>query len=46
VRDWLENCGWDKHPPAPELPAEIVAKTAEKYHEALIRLTAPAPSVS
>jgi phosphoribosylaminoimidazole-succinocarboxamide synthase len=39
VRDWLENCGWDKLPPAPELPAEIVAKTSEKYHEALTRLT-------
>jgi phosphoribosylaminoimidazole-succinocarboxamide synthase len=44
VRDWLENCGWDKQPPAPELPAEIVAKTAEKYNEALIRLTAPSKS--
>jgi phosphoribosylaminoimidazole-succinocarboxamide synthase len=44
VRDWLENCGWDKQSPAPELPAEIVAKTAEKYHEALIRLTAPSKS--
>ena len=43
VRDWLETCGWDKQPPAPELPAEIVAKTAEKYHEALTRLTAPNP---
>lgn len=46
VRDWLENCGWDKHPPAPELPADIVAKTAEKYREALIRLTASAPSAT
>jgi phosphoribosylaminoimidazole-succinocarboxamide synthase len=46
VRDWLENCGWDKHPPAPELPADIVAKTAEKYHEALIRLTAPNTTAS
>ena len=43
VRDWLENCGWDKQPPAPELPADIVSKTAEKYHEALTRLTAPSP---
>lgn len=42
VRDWLENCFWNKQPPAPELPTEIVAKTAEKYHEALIRLTASA----
>ena len=44
VRDWLENCGWDKQSPAPELPPEIVAKTAEKYHEALTRLTAPNPA--
>jgi len=44
VRDWLENCGWDKCPPAPQLPADIISKTAEKYHEALIRLTAPAPA--
>ena len=43
VRDWLENCGWDKQFPAPELPAEIVVKTAEKYREALTRLTAPNP---
>jgi len=43
VRDWLENCGWDKQPPAPQLPQEIVAKTAEKYREALARLTAPNP---
>jgi len=41
VRDWLEHCGWDKQPPAPELPADIVTKTAEKYREALTRLTSP-----
>ena len=41
VRDWLENCGWNKQPPSPELPSEIIAKTAEKYHEALRRLSAP-----
>jgi phosphoribosylaminoimidazole-succinocarboxamide synthase len=41
VRDWLENCGWDKQPPAPELPAEIVERTAGKYREALTRLTSP-----
>jgi phosphoribosylaminoimidazole-succinocarboxamide synthase len=40
VRDYLENIGWDKQPPVPELPPEIVAKTAEKYQEALRRLTA------
>jgi phosphoribosylaminoimidazole-succinocarboxamide synthase len=44
VRDWLENCGWDKQAPAPELPADIVSKTAEKYREALTRLSSPNPS--
>ncbi len=39
VRDWLEASGWDKRPPPPKLPAEVVAKTAEKYQEALRRLT-------
>ena len=38
VRDYLERIGWDKKPPAPELPADIVAKTAEKYREAQHRL--------
>ena len=38
VRDYLERIGWDKKPPAPELPADIVAKTAEKYREAQRRL--------
>lgn len=44
VRDWLENCGWDKQPPAPELPPEIIDRTAGKYREALIRLTSPSSS--
>ncbi|MFH0800340.1 MAG: phosphoribosylaminoimidazolesuccinocarboxamide synthase, partial [Pseudomonadota bacterium] len=39
VRDWLLNSGWDMKPPAPELPADVVAKTAEKYAEALKKLT-------
>jgi phosphoribosylaminoimidazole-succinocarboxamide synthase len=39
VRDWLEASGWNKQPPAPKLPAEVIAKTAEKYREALERLT-------
>jgi len=38
IRDYLENIGWNKTPPAPELPPEIVSKTAEKYAEALNRL--------
>ena len=39
VRDHLSAIGWDKKPPGPELPEEIVAKTAEKYVEAFERLT-------
>jgi phosphoribosylaminoimidazole-succinocarboxamide synthase len=39
VRDHLSAVGWDKKPPAPELPEEIVAKTAEKYVEAFERVT-------
>ena len=39
VRDYLESLGWNKKPPAPRLPAEVIAKTAEKYREALTRLT-------
>ncbi len=39
VRDWLESTGWDKKPPAPVLPEEVVARTAEKYREAYRRLT-------
>jgi phosphoribosylaminoimidazole-succinocarboxamide synthase len=38
VRDWLEASGWNKQAPGPELPDEIVAKTAEKYREAMTRL--------
>ncbi len=39
VRDYLEEIGWDKRPPAPELPPDIVARTAAKYREAERRLT-------
>ncbi|MBS0336574.1 MAG: phosphoribosylaminoimidazolesuccinocarboxamide synthase [Proteobacteria bacterium] len=39
VRDYLETLAWDKKPPAPKLPAEVLAKTSEKYREALQRLT-------
>ncbi|MDR3391358.1 MAG: phosphoribosylaminoimidazolesuccinocarboxamide synthase [Sulfuriferula sp.] len=38
VRDWLESSGWNKQPPAPQLPAEIAIKTGEKYREAVSRL--------
>lgn len=40
VRDWLESTGWNKQPPAPAVPAEVAQKTADKYREALTRLTA------
>jgi phosphoribosylaminoimidazole-succinocarboxamide synthase len=39
VRDYLERIGWNKQPPAPELPAEIVEATSAKYREALRILT-------
>ncbi|MHB1100378.1 MAG: phosphoribosylaminoimidazolesuccinocarboxamide synthase [Burkholderiales bacterium] len=39
VRDWLEVQDWNKQTPAPALPAEVIQKTAEKYREALTRLT-------
>jgi len=38
VRDWLTQSGWNKQPPGPVLPDEVVSKTAEKYAEALRRL--------
>jgi phosphoribosylaminoimidazole-succinocarboxamide synthase len=45
VRDWLEQAlvdgkPWNKTPPAPRVPNEVIAKTAAKYQEALARLTA------
>ncbi|RFC36989.1 MAG: phosphoribosylaminoimidazole-succinocarboxamide synthase [Candidatus Nitrotoga sp. LAW] len=35
VRDWMEASGWNKQLPAPKVPADIIEKTAEKYHEAV-----------
>ena len=40
LRDYLEGIQWNKQPPAPKLPEEIVNKTAQKYEQALKRLTA------
>ena len=40
VRDYLESTGWDKKPPAPRLPADIIERTAAKYQEARDRLIA------
>ncbi len=39
VRDYLISIGWDKNPPAPELPPDIVSRTREKYLQALLSLT-------
>jgi phosphoribosylaminoimidazole-succinocarboxamide synthase len=39
VRDWLETLDWDKTPPGPEIPAEVVAGTRRRYVEAYERLT-------
>ena len=41
VRDYLETLDWNKQPPGPRLPAEVIAQTAVKYQEALRRLTGP-----
>jgi phosphoribosylaminoimidazole-succinocarboxamide synthase len=38
VRDWLDRSGWDHEPPAPALPAEVVARTQERYLEVVRRL--------
>jgi phosphoribosylaminoimidazole-succinocarboxamide synthase len=39
VRDWAASTGWDKKPPAPEIPADVVARTREKYIQAYERIT-------
>ena len=39
VRDWLVDSGWDKEPPAPNLPPEIIAATSQKYAQALARIS-------
>ena len=39
VRDYLESTGWNKTPPPPELPEDVIEKTSAKYREALERLT-------
>jgi phosphoribosylaminoimidazole-succinocarboxamide synthase len=41
VRDYLETLDWNKRAPGPRLPPEVIARTGEKYREALHRLTAP-----
>ena len=39
IRDWLETSGWNKQPPAPSVPADILQKTSDKYREAQRLLT-------
>ena len=39
VRDWLEGIDWNKSPPPPDLPIEIIEKTSQKYQEVLTKLT-------
>ena len=39
VRDWLDEQGWDHTPPAPELPADVIANTRGRYLEAYARIT-------
>jgi phosphoribosylaminoimidazole-succinocarboxamide synthase len=46
VRDYLERTGWDKRPPAPELPPEVVAGTRARYLEAFRRVTGRALSAA
>ena len=41
VRDYLETLDWNKRAPGPRLPREVIARTSEKYREALRRLTEP-----
>ena len=39
VRDWLEQSGWDKNSPPPQLPQDVVQRTSDRYIEAWTRLT-------
>lgn len=44
VRQWAMNAGWDKKPPAPTVPTDVIAKTSEIYADICKRLTGSAPS--
>ncbi len=49
VRDWLDESGWDHSPPGPELPAEVIASTRDRYVEAYERISGrdfPAVTIS
>jgi phosphoribosylaminoimidazole-succinocarboxamide synthase len=43
VREWLSQCGWDKHSDPPPLPPDVIEQTAAKYREACQRITGDAP---
>jgi phosphoribosylaminoimidazole-succinocarboxamide synthase len=43
IRDWLERTGWDKTPPAPPLPEEVVRGTRDRYLEAFRKITGRSP---
>jgi phosphoribosylaminoimidazole-succinocarboxamide synthase len=45
IRDWLEKTGWNKTPPAPPLPPEVVEGTREKYFEAFRKITGQEPEI-
>lgn len=45
VRNWLDNCGWDRESPPPELPPEVVAGTLERYVEAFRKITGREPDL-
>jgi phosphoribosylaminoimidazole-succinocarboxamide synthase len=44
LRDWLETLDWDKNPPAPDVPPEIVNRVAERYLEVCEKITGSAPA--
>jgi len=45
VRNWLDDCGWDRESPPPELPPEVVQGTLDRYREALRRITGVDPVI-
>jgi len=45
VRDYLETSGWDKNPPGPKLPPEVVHRTREKYIDAFVKIVGHAPNL-
>jgi phosphoribosylaminoimidazole-succinocarboxamide synthase len=42
VRDWLDSAGWDREPPPPDLPADVIEQTAARYRDAYERITGEA----